>query len=61
MRIKIIVNDEGKSMVRVLGAPGKACLSITEGLDDALGTQTSRRMTPEYNQQEQVQTHEAKT
>lgn len=54
MRITITVNEEGKSMVAVSGAPGKKCIALTEGLDDALGTPTSRKLTPEYNQQEQV-------
>lgn len=54
MRITITVNEQGNSMVAVSGAPGKSCLKATEGLDDALGTSTSRKLTPEYNQQEQV-------
>jgi len=54
VRITISVNEEGKSMVSVSGAPGKTCMKATEGLDAALGTLTSRHMTQEYNQREQV-------
>ena len=43
MRITITVNEEGKSMVAVSGAPGKSCLKATEGLDDALGNPPAGR------------------
>ena len=50
MKIMISIDSDGNSTVAVTGAPGKACLKATDGLDQALGKLGKRVLTPEYNQ-----------
>jgi len=52
VKILISIDKDGDSKVAVTGAPGKACLRATEGLDQALGHLGSRHLTQEYNQPE---------
>ena len=49
--IEVVIGKNGEVTVRVRGAKGKTCLSLTEGLEKALGNDiASRTMTFEADE-----------
>ena len=53
-RIEITVTPEGETSVETKGFAGPSCEAASGPYEDALGTKTAERLTPEYHQTEQV-------
>ena len=49
--IKITIDKLGKTKIEVDGVKGQSCEEITKGIEQALGTVTSRKQTGEYYEQ----------
>ena len=45
--IKITIDPQGKTKIEVDGIKGSSCEEITKGIENALGTVTSRKQTAE--------------
>jgi hypothetical protein len=45
--IEVTIDENGQVQIRVIGIKGEACLDITRPLEQALGGQLTRQMTPE--------------
>jgi Protein of unknown function (DUF2997) len=59
-RIEAVIDLEGQVKIDVQGAVGKECEELTEELEQALGTVTTRQRTREFYQQAQTQQQQAK-
>jgi len=58
-KVTITINNDGKVLTQVHGAPGKTCLKETEGLDVYFGNPEHRQFTPEYHQSTTTSQQEA--
>jgi hypothetical protein len=45
--IEVTIDENGQVQIHVRGVKGEACLNITRPLEQALGGELSRAMTPE--------------
>jgi len=45
--IEVTIDENGQVQIHVSGVKGEACLEITRPLEQALGGQLTREMTPE--------------
>lgn len=45
--IEVTIDENGKVQIHVRGIKGEACLDITRSLEQALGGELTREMTPE--------------
>ena len=45
--IDVTIDENGKVQIHVRGVKGEACLDITQPLEEALGGELTREMTPE--------------
>jgi hypothetical protein len=45
--IEVTIDENGQVLIHVSGVKGEACLEITRPLEQALGGQLTREMTPE--------------
>jgi hypothetical protein len=45
--IEVTIDENGQVQIHVIGIKGDACLDITRPLEQALGGQLTRQMTPE--------------
>ncbi|QDT16778.1 DUF2997 domain-containing protein [Alienimonas californiensis] len=57
-RIEITVTPEGETSVETKGFAGPACKAASQPYEDALGSQTAERLTPEYHATESVSEQE---
>jgi hypothetical protein len=48
-QVKITINRDGTKKFEIEGVSGKACLHKYESLREALGTQISRELKPEFH------------
>lgn len=48
--VTLTVDKNGNPTIEVRGIKGPACLALTKELEEALGSVSSRRHTPEYTQ-----------
>ena len=48
-RIEITVTPEGETSVETRGFAGTACRAASEPYEDAAGSKTAERLTPEYH------------
>ncbi len=48
-RIEITVTSEGETSVETKGFAGPSCEAASQPYEDALGTKTAQRRTPEYH------------
>lgn len=55
--IKVMCKD-GTAKIEVEGCPGQSCASLTERIEQALGTPGSPNYKPEYFQETQEQAHQ---
>jgi hypothetical protein len=55
--LEITISMDGQVQVGVKGAHGQECLSLTRGIEDALGEVTERNFRPEYYEQEVEEFH----
>jgi hypothetical protein len=46
-QIEVTIDENGQVQIHVTGIQGDACLEITRPLEQALGGQLTRQMTPE--------------
>ena len=53
-RIEITVTPEGETSVETKGFAGSACKAASAPYEDALGSKTAERLTPEFHAAEQV-------
>jgi hypothetical protein len=53
MKIKVEVNQEGDTRIKVEGVKGKSCKDLTKAIEEALGTTTADKKTAEYHEREQ--------
>ena len=54
--LTVLINPDGTVKLEVRGVKGKRCLSLTEGIEKALGGQViDRQKTPEHDQEAEVQ------
>ncbi|MFH5802773.1 DUF2997 domain-containing protein [Alienimonas sp. DA493] len=53
-RIEITVTPEGETSVQTKGFAGPACKAASRPYEDALGTKSAERLTPEYHATEPV-------
>ncbi|QDT16404.1 DUF2997 domain-containing protein [Alienimonas californiensis] len=53
-RIEITVMPEGETSVETKGFAGSACKAASKPYEDALGSQSAERLTPEYHATEAV-------
>lgn len=51
--IRIAIAEDGSVRVEVDGVKGMGCLDVTRALEEALGGEVEREMTPEAYEQEQ--------
>ncbi len=51
--VRIAIDKSGKVRVDVNGVKGMKCLDVTRALEEALGGEVEREMTPEAYEQEQ--------
>jgi hypothetical protein len=49
--IEVTIDENGQVQIHVIGIKGDACLEITRPLEQALGGQLTREMTPEALEQ----------
>ena len=54
-RIEIIVTPEGKTTVQTLGFAGSSCRDASRFIEQALGQQTTERLTAEFHQSQSVE------
>lgn len=52
--LTVVILPDGQVKIEVNGVKGGGCLELTEQLEKALGTVSSREMTPEAHQQVEV-------
>ncbi len=52
--VQVVIGPDGQVQIEVNGVKGGGCLELTEQLEKALGTVSSREMTPEAHQQVEV-------
>jgi len=58
--LEITIGTDGKVVIHVQGAPGGACVTLTEALEHAVGTVEERTFTPEFYEQPVVEHVEMK-
>lgn len=58
--VTVNISPQGEVDLEVQGASGPSCLSLTEGIEEALGRMTTREAKPEMHQHDQLgqQQHE---
>lgn len=49
--MEITIDKEGRITVKVHGAPGTSCLSLTRGLENSVGVVEQREHTAEFYEQ----------
>jgi hypothetical protein len=49
--LEITIGTDGRVVIHVQGAPGQACVALTEALEHAVGTVEERTFTPEFYEQ----------
>lgn len=52
--VTVVIAPDGQVTIEVNGLKGQGCLELTEQLEKALGTVSSREMTPEASMQVEV-------
>ena len=57
MKIEIIVSPKGEATVTTKGFAGSSCREASKFVEQALGQQTSERLTAEFHQPATVQEH----
>ena len=57
MKIEIIVSPQGEATVTTQGFAGSSCRDASKFIEQALGQQTSERLTAEFHQPATVQEH----
>ena len=50
-QIEVTIDENGMVQIHVRGVKGEACLDITNPLEQALGGQLTREMTPEAQEE----------
>ena len=55
MKIEIIVSPKGETTVTTKGFAGSSCRDFSKSIEQALGQQTSERLTAEFHQGQQVE------
>ena len=53
--LEITIGTDGKVVIHVQGAPGGACVALTEALEHAVGTVEERTFTPDFYEQQVVE------
>ena len=60
--IEIVVTPEGKTTVQTLGFAGSSCRHASRFIEQALGQQTTERLTAEFHQSQSIgQTQQQRT
>ena len=50
--MEITIGNDGRVLVHVSGAAGQDCVSLSNALEQAVGTVEERNFTPEYYEQQ---------
>jgi hypothetical protein len=54
MKIKVIIDRNGKTTVDVLNAKGASCVEKTRWIEEKLGGNVSQILKPEYHNEERI-------